>query len=233
MIRTTLFLAAALLGLTCVDAAAAEVKVSYKGIVTQANGAQASSFPAGQEITFDYVIETTSPDNNPDTQVGLYYSGLREMSISVPGAGLVAETGAGTISVNNDVLNPDPSDYVSFSGYATSGNIANAPLWFASLAFSEYGHPGETVDLISNDSIPTTHLLAYNTNVSFWTSAGWTTLRILAEPDITCASEGYTGTKLYYCKKICESGYSGATLDMWLHRWTDRYRPELPYCAAQ
>jgi len=47
----------------------------------------------------------------------------------------------------------------------------------------------------------------------------------------TCASEGYTGTKLEWCKNICERGYTGGTLAMWIRRWTDRYRT-LPYCAA-
>ena len=48
----------------------------------------------------------------------------------------------------------------------------------------------------------------------------------------TCASEGYTGTKLSWCKNICEKGYTGATLDMWIHRWINRYR-DLPYCAQE
>lgn len=50
------------------------------------------------------------------------------------------------------------------------------------------------------------------------------------EPAVTCASEGYTGTKLEWCRNICERGYTGATLDMWIHRWVNRYR-DLPYCA--
>ena len=54
---------------------------------------------------------------------------------------------------------------------------------------------------------------------------------INAGPSNTCASEGYTGTKLTWCKNICEMGYTGATLDMWIHRWINRYR-DLPYCAA-
>ena len=48
----------------------------------------------------------------------------------------------------------------------------------------------------------------------------------------TCASEGYTGTKLTWCKNICEMGYTGATLNMWIRRWVDRYH-DLPYCAAE
>ncbi|MEF9978738.1 MAG: hypothetical protein RR834_09630 [Thermomonas sp.] len=50
-------------------------------------------------------------------------------------------------------------------------------------------------------------------------------------PATTCASEGYTGTKLTWCQNICEKGYSGTTLDMWIQRWVGRYR-DLPYCAA-
>ena len=51
-------------------------------------------------------------------------------------------------------------------------------------------------------------------------------------PATTCASEGYTGTKLTWCKNICENGLTGATLDMWIHRWVNRYR-DLPYCAQE
>ena len=55
---------------------------------------------------------------------------------------------------------------------------------------------------------------------------------INAGPATTCASEGYTGTKLTWCKNICEMGYTGATLDIWIHRWVNRYR-DLPYCARE
>ena len=48
----------------------------------------------------------------------------------------------------------------------------------------------------------------------------------------TCASEGYTGTKLTWCKNICEKGYIGAQLDIWIHRWINKYR-DLPYCAQE
>ena len=64
---------------------------------------------------------------------------------------------------------------------------------------------------------------AYFVNVLAW-SAG--------APGTTCASEGYTGTKLTWCKNICEMGYTGATLNMWIRRWVDRYH-DLPYCAAE
>ena len=55
---------------------------------------------------------------------------------------------------------------------------------------------------------------------------------INAGPVTTCASEGYTYTKLLWCQNICEKGYTGSTLAMWIRRWTDRYRT-LPYCAIE
>jgi hypothetical protein len=64
----------------------------------------------------------------------------------------------------------------------------------------------------------------------FINSLAWA-LGTIGEPQVTCASEGYTGTKLEWCKNICERGYTGATLDMWIRRWVSRYR-ELPYCAV-
>lgn len=52
-----------------------------------------------------------------------------------------------------------------------------------------------------------------------------------AAPSATCASQGYSGTKLSWCQNICEKGYTGATLNMWLQRWIGKYR-DLPYCVA-
>jgi hypothetical protein len=54
----------------------------------------------------------------------------------------------------------------------------------------------------------------------------------LGGPTTTCASEGYTYTKLLWCQNICEKGYTGSTLAMWIRRWVDRYRT-LPYCAIE
>jgi len=48
----------------------------------------------------------------------------------------------------------------------------------------------------------------------------------------TCASEGYKGTQLTWCKNICENGLTGQVLDTWIHRWILRYR-DLPYCAVE
>jgi len=47
----------------------------------------------------------------------------------------------------------------------------------------------------------------------------------------TCANDGYKGTQLTWCRNVCEMGYTGATLDTWIHRWVNRYR-DLPYCLV-
>ena len=51
---------------------------------------------------------------------------------------------------------------------------------------------------------------------------GWTP--VVVEPKTTCASEGYTGTKLAWCKNIGDNGLIGQVLDTWIHRWINRYR---------
>lgn len=45
----------------------------------------------------------------------------------------------------------------------------------------------------------------------------------------TCASEGYTGLKLDWCRNICEKDYTGTQLKTWIRRWMGRYH-DLPYC---
>ena len=47
------------------------------------------------------------------------------------------------------------------------------------------------------------------------------------EPATTCASEGYTGLKLDWCRNICEKDYTGTQLKTWIRRWMDRYH-DLP-----
>ena len=68
-------------------------------------------------------------------------------------------------------------------------------------------------------------MVVYFKNLLAWASGP-------GAPATTCASEGYTGTKLAWCKNICENGLTGATLDTWIHRWINRYR-DLPYCAVE
>ena len=85
--------------------------------------------------------------------------------------------------------------------------------------FAFYSTAGETISSVTvNTSIPNGFIFA-----EFGIASG---------PTTTCASEGYTGTKLTWCKNICESDLPQATLDIWIHRWINRYR-DLPYCARE
>ena len=58
------------------------------------------------------------------------------------------------------------------------------------------------------------------------------TVTVVQQPTTTCASEGYKGAQLTWCKNICENGLTGQVLDSWIHRWINRYR-DLPYCAVE
>ena len=117
MIRSALLLSLALLGVTAFEASAAEVTVAYKGVVINAQGAQPSSFVAGQPITVRYVLDTSVTDSIPDPTHGSYNNGLKELKISVPGAGISAVSGVGDVNVFNDVLGPNYStDQLSFRG---------------------------------------------------------------------------------------------------------------------
>jgi len=70
-------------------------------------------------------------------------------------------------------------------------------------------------------------------NPRTWNGTVHYTLGVAPNPTATtCASEGYTGTKLTWCKNICENGLTGQVLDTWIHRWINRYR-DLPYCAVE
>lgn len=57
-------------------------------------------------------------------------------------------------------------------------------------------------------------------------------LAAMIGPTTTCTSEGYTGTKLQWCKYICESELSSSQIDVYLRRWINRYH-DLPYCARE
>lgn len=48
---------------------------------------------------------------------------------------------------------------------------------------------------------------------------------------VSCVSEDYTGTKLLWCQKICETAMTPDQRQVWIHRWINRYR-DLPYCLV-
>ncbi len=102
---------------------------------------------------------------------------------------------------------------------ATSGVIPVLTGTAGSNGFGFYSTAGET---ISSVTVTLQSESAIGLGVGFFGINQGTT---------TCASSGYTGTKLLWCQKICESGLTGKALEDWIHRWINRYR-DLPTCAA-
>jgi hypothetical protein len=60
----------------------------------------------------------------------------------------------------------------------------------------------------------------YAPNVIAWAAPSFT----------SCAAEGYTGSKLTLCQKVCESNYSGSTLNALIRMYVAAYR-EQPACV--
>ncbi len=111
----------------------------------------------------------------------------------------------------------DPNTVVAFGYGHGSGRVAYSD------SQSTLFLPGGTYPLADEAFAP--GLITYLTNAIAW-AAGYTPVAT------TCASEGYTGTKLVWCQNICEKGYTGATLQTWIHRWIRQFR-DLPYCAVE
>ena len=106
----------------------------------------------------------------------------------------------------------DPSQIAAFAYAHGSGRVV------LSISQWMYFLPSQTHELTAGSQ-------TYYTNVVAWMMGN-------LPPATTCASEGYTGTKLTWCRNICESELPQATLDIWIHRWINRYR-DLPYCAVE
>lgn len=229
MIRSTLWFALVLGSVAASPIQAAEVTLAYKGVVTRSSGPLASHFAAGQSISVRYVVESSASDTQPSANSGVFFNGLRQLSVEVPAAGLAATSAPGTVQTFNDVGTP-PSDQVFFYSYAmsSSSSLGGRSITGLEVDFIDYA-----AEMLSSDALPTTHLATVDSFVMLRTGTEYTFVNFVAEPDLpvaTCASEGYTGTKLIWCQNICEDGYTGALLNAWTHRWIGRYRT-LPSCA--
>lgn len=175
----TLALAAALAG----PALSAEVTLSYEGVVTEASGAQAGLFSAGQEISVTYTVETTAPDVDPNPGNGVYHGGLLSLRITIPAAGVDAQVGTGTVQTFDNEPGAN-SDQVFFYGDATAGSLAGSTLVRAEVDFLDYepGPAGFPI-MLSSPAIPTDALVTDDSFAIFYTAAGTTFVDFLVEPD--------------------------------------------------
>jgi hypothetical protein len=187
-------------------------------------------------------VATAAGGQLPGTP-SLVLTSLTAHDVDIPAGSPVANGPGGTID-NTSLDNPQLS-YFTHRGYAALSSLpagstvlATTPDTSQVVALSYphgqgrvvYGSIPIDVFLVGGSgeaagSPGTAGVKAFAANALAWALAN-------TGPTTTCASEGYTGTKLEWCKNICERGYTGSTLAMWIRRWTDRYRT-LPYCAIE
>ena len=158
---------------------------------------------------------------------------------------LVAPTGQ-KIILNNDV--GGGSDYINATitySASASGGVSGSPIpsgtYLPAASNPNQSLPGPAPAAPYSTDLTTLNGVSPNGTWSLYVNDdlagdsgtianGWS-LTISGINDQTCASEGYTGTQLTWCRNICESGLSGRQLDTWIHRWINRYR-DLPYCLV-
>lgn len=181
MLRSALALCLA--GLLAGPAVAADVTLTYRGVVTYASGPHADAFVRGQAITVRYVVDSDAPDENPDASAGLFRNGLRELRIAVPAAGVDVVAGPGTVQTF-DNANGGRSDQVFFYGMASAGQLAGRRVTNAEVDFIEDvdGLSGPPL-MLRSDALPTGALVAPRSYAMIYTDAGYTFVNFVAEAD--------------------------------------------------
>ena len=110
-----------------------------------------------------------------------------------------------------------PSNIVAFSYPAGRGTVV-----FSSSEWMRY---------LAGTTWPDNYLVA-GTRIYYANAIAWMMTQVPPPATTTCASEGYKGTQLTWCRNICESHLSGKALETWIQRWISKYR-DLPYCAVE
>ena len=160
------------------------------------------------------------------------------------GSATAGAVGAGDNFVNATIAfaataaTPVPTTSVSSNNIASGTYLPTAGLNVTPMPGPAPAGPYSS-DLSTLNGVAASQLGSWNLYISDQSTidvgsmtGGWSLTISDDASDTTCASEGYTGTKLTWCKNICESDLPQATLDMWIHRWINRYR-DLPYCAVE
>ena len=131
---------------------------------------------------------------------------------------------------NNSDGNPFDTVTVTTNSGATSGPVLIRTDFFgANVGANGFAFHSTAGEMIYSITVNTSNTRGFALG-NFGISVGPATACASASASAS-ASEGYTSTKLEWCKNICERGLTGATFDIWIHRWITRYR-DLPYCAV-
>jgi len=122
-------------------------------------------------------------------------------------------TTVASLPANSTVLvtTPDPSRAVTFSYRYGQGRVI-----FAAIPLSAYLPGG----MISGGPVAP-GMRTYTTNLVAWGTV----------PEfVSCAAEGYSGTKLTLCRQVCEMHYPTTTLNALIKTWMALYHQDPP-CA--
>ncbi len=186
------------------------------------------------------VLDTTSVAGNLPGAPSLPFSDFCIQDHSIPAASPIASGPGGTLTNDSlDVGGPGGmGGYCTFTGTAAKATLPSGMIPFVTTANgsavgalgynSGAGRVALSMTLFSYPTVYTPSEYSYPGAKTYYINA--LTWALTKPPAVTCASEGYTGTQLSWCKNICEMGYTGTTLKSWIRRWTDKYR-DLPYCA--
>ncbi len=117
-------------------------------------------------------------------------------------------------------VEPNPFEFIDITVTTDSGATSTAIQVNGASGANGFGFYSTAGETITSVTISSPENFAFG---EFGISTG---------PATTCASEGYTGTKLSWCVKICESELSSSQIDVYLRRWINRYH-DLPYCARE
>jgi len=207
------------------------------------NAAVDNAVAEGMDLVLDSAaISDASLPGTP--ALGLSTAGSCQTNYSLAAGAAITTGPGGTLTDDSlDVGSPGGSGgYCSFLGSAPVASLPAGTMPFFTTADGinatafgyEYGNGRVAVSVtqLSNSVVYTPSEYVYaGAKTYFINSLSWGLATGVREHQ-SCASEGYTGTKLEWCKNICERGYTGSTLAMWIRRWTERYRT-LPYCAVE
>ena len=173
--------ALALAGLISFPTAAQQtVTHVYRGVVTLVSGEQPDAIDVGDPVTVTYTVDPAAPDSDPSLQDGVYFNGLRNLSVSLPESDFAALGGVGQIQTFDNTSNPDDQVSLFTGSIVQSDDLQGLPVRALELVFI-----GGT-DMLSSDAVPTSRLVAHDNVVHIATDQGWTSFlfTVDAEPTV-------------------------------------------------
>jgi hypothetical protein len=188
------------------------------------------------------VLDSTTVDGNLPGVPSLPFTEWCFQDHSIPPASPIASGPGGTLTNDSlDVGGPGGmGGYCTFTGTTAKATLPSGMIPFVTTADgsrvgalgynSGAGRVALSMTLFSYPSVYTPSEYIYPGAKTYYINA--LTWALTKPPSVTCASGGYKGTQLTWCKNICENGLTGQVLDTWIHRWILRYR-DLPYCAVE